>query len=419
MAKSTYDLLTALQPYQYNIFKLPNGLRCVHRRSNSRVAYIGVAINAGSRDEPANCQGLAHFVEHSVFKGTLKRNSFHISDRMESIGGELNAYTSKESTVVYTIAPATDPERAIELLADLIGNASFPEAELEKEKEVVIEEINGALDNPADALFDEFERMVYPDSDLGHDILGTPESVRALSADDCRRFVESLYTPGEMVLFVQSPDAFSRIERLAAKHFGAICRPDVPRRRISPALSPEFNRLCDRNGHQAHTLVGASAFSRYDPRRYALLLLNNYLGGPSMNSRLNRELRERRGLVYTVDSSVSLLSDTGMEYIYFGADKESVDRCLKIIAREVQGLARNLPSPSAFEKMKKQYCGQLLVNSDNLEASAMAMGKNVLCFNEVHDAAFTAEQVCRVSPEEFLDVARIIAASPLHRLTIC
>ncbi len=413
------SLVAALKPYEYNIFTLSNGMRCVHRRSNSRVAYTGVAIDAGSRDEPDERQGLAHFVEHTIFKGTGKRKSWHISDRMESIGGELNAYTSKETTVVYTIAPATEPERAIELLADLIANASFPESEIEKEKEVVIEEIKGALDNPADDLFDEFEQLAYSGNRLGHDILGTPESVRSLTSADCRDFVNRLYTPGHMVLFVQSPDPAARIERLAEKHFGKLKRVDTPRHRIAPCSIPDFNELRDRQGHQAHTLVGAATFNRHDPRRYALLLYNSLLAGPSMNSRLNQELRERRGLVYTVDSSVSMLSDTGMEYIYFGADKSAIGKCLKIIDRELSRLADKELSPSTFDKIKKQYCGQLLVNSDNLEATAMSMGKSVLFFNEVHDAAYSAARVCDVTPADLLEVARMVAENSSHRLTLC
>ncbi len=419
MKHTAESLLAALEPYQYNLFRLSNGLTCVHRQSNSRVAYIGVAINAGTRDEPTDCQGLAHFVEHTIFKGTETRNSWHISDRMESIGGELNAYTSKETTVIYTISPAHDPERAIELLADLISNASFPEAELEKEKEVVIEEIKGALDNPAETLFDEFERLAYEGNALGRDILGTPESVRALTSADCRDFVTRLYTPGEMVLFVQSPDPLVRIERLAEKHFGPLSRPDMPRHRIAPAAPGAFDRVNDRNGFQAHTLIGATAFKRTDPRRYGLLLYNSYLAGPSMNSRLNQELRERRGLVYTVDSSVSMLSDCGMEYIYFGADKEAVAKCMRIVYRELEKLAEKPLSTTAFEKIKKQYCGQLLVNSDNLEASAMSMGKSVLFYGEVHDAATTARGVCDLTADDFLSIARMIADNSGHRLTLC
>lgn len=405
-------------PYEYRIETLPNGMRLVYRHTNSRVAYIGVAVNAGSRDEKPGSFGLAHFVEHTLFKGTASRSSFRISERMESIGGELNAYTTKENTVYYTIAPAGDPARAIELLADLIRHPSFPEDELEKEKEVVIEELKASLDNPAEALFDLFERRMFAGSDLGHDILGTPESVQALTRSDCLDFVSRWYTPGEMVLFVQSPDSFSKIEKLANKYFAPENRPDNPRNRTAPTPAPAFSATVDRNGHQAHTLIGCPAFSRHDPRRFALLLLNNYLAGPSMNSLLNRELREKRGLVYTVDSNPSLLSDCGTEYIYFGADTRQTKRCLKLIGRELERLASSAPSMAALERMKKQYCGQLLVNSDNPEATAMAMGRSVLLYNEVRDASMTAREVAAISPEQFLEAARIIRDGADHSITL-
>lgn len=405
-------------PYEYRISTLPNGLRLVYRHTDSRVAYIGVAVNAGSRDENEGQFGLAHFVEHTLFKGTSSRSSFRISERMESVGGELNAYTTKENTVFYTIAPAGDPSRAIELLADLIWNPTFPETEIEREKEVVVEEIKAYLDNPAEALFDMFEKRMFEGSDLGHDILGTPESVQNLRRTDCLDFVSRLYTPGEMVLFVQSPDNFSKIEKLAFRYFGDASRPDSTRRRRRPSPSPSFRENVDRNGHQAHTLIGMPAFSRHDPRRFSLLLLNNHLAGPSMNSLLNRELREKRGLVYTVDSNPSLLSDCGTEYIYFGADMRSTSRCLNLISKELARLASHLPTPSALERMKRQYCGQLLVNSDNAESTAMAMGRSVLLYDEVRDSSMTAREVASVSAEQFLETARLLRDGADHSMTL-
>ena len=403
----------------YEQYRLSNGLRVVSLTTRSRVSYIGVAINAGSRDEGENHHGLAHFVEHTIFKGTERRNSWHISNRMESIGGELNAYTSKETTVVYTIAPAGDPERAIELLADLIANARFPEAEIEREKEVVIEEIKGALDTPSEMVFDEFERLLYPDNSLGHDILGTPESVSRLTSTDCRNFINRCYTPGEMVLFVSDPSGAERIQRLAEKHFGSLARPDSTRQRIVPALPHSFSELRDRQGHQAHTLIGAPMFSRHDPRRYALMLYNNLLAGPSMNSRLNQELRERRGMVYTVESNLSLLSDAGAEYIYFGCDRNAVDKCMSLIDRELRKLADKKLSAAALDRISRQYCGQMLIAADNGEATAMSMGKSLLFFDEVHDASMTAERVREVTPEQFREVAELVCERSAHRLTLC
>lgn len=412
-------ILSALKPYDYRLRRLANGLRVVCSQCRSRVNYIGVAVNAGSRDEPEVHQGLAHFVEHTIFKGTRNLKSWQISNRMERVGGELNAYTSKETTVFYTIAPAGDPERAVALLSDLLANSIFPAAEIDKEKEVVIEEIRGALDTPSELVFDQFETMAYRGSGLGHDILGTPESVAALTGPDCRGFVERLYTPGEMVLFCQGPDDPEKVMRLADKHFGWLHLPDRQRDRQTPPPPPPFREVNDRNGHQAHTLLGAPVFSRHDPRRFALFLFNNHLGGPSMNSRLNQELREKRGLVYAVDSNVSLLSDTGMQYVYFGTDRDSVEKCHRLIRRELEKLAEKELSPRTFEAIKRQYCGQLLVNSDNREATAMSMGRSVLFFDEVHDAAMTARRVADVTPAQFREMAELVAAGADHMLTVC
>lgn len=408
-----------LAPYVYNVSRLPNGLRSVVCRMESRVSYIGVAVNAGSRDESPDHPGLAHFVEHTIFKGTRHRKSWHISNRMESIGGELNAYTSKETTVIYTIAPAGDPERAIELLADLIRNSIFPKSELSKEKEVVIEEIKASLDTPAEVVFDTFERRMFAGNGLGHDILGTPESVRALDSADCREFIDRFYTPGEMVVFAQDPGDPAKIMRYIEKHFGSMHFPDTGRRRKVPEPAPDFSETIDRNGHQAHTIIGSQVFDRFDTRKYALFLYNSYLAGPSMNSRLNQLLRERHGLVYTVDSSVTLMSDTGMQYVYFGADRELADRCVKIIRREMEELADKQLKPSVFDKLKTQYCGQLLVNSDNRESTAMSMGRSLLFFDSIHDAATAAQEVGAVTPEQLREVAGLVASRSFHRLTLC
>lgn len=402
----------------YIIHTLSNGLRVAIHRTESFVSYIGVAINAGSRDEPASVQGLAHFVEHTIFKGTKRRKSWHVSNRMESIGGELNAYTSKEETVIYTNAPAGQPERAIELLADIIANSTFPEKELEKEREVVIDEINSYLDSPADSIFDEFEELIYAGSALSHNILGNPESVRNLKSGECRSFLDRFYTPGNMVIYVADPSSPDKIIRLLEKYFGVLHYPDAESARIAPPECEGFNVVRDRKGHQAHTILGYRIFGRTDSRRFPLFLLNNYLGGPCMNSRLNRELREKRGLVYTVDSNVALLSDTGIMQIYFGCDLGDAEKCISVIRKEIEHLASDTLSPAAFESILNQYCGQLLVSSDNRENMAMSMAKSLIYYNEIHDMKEVTDRLRRVTPEEIRSVAESLAAAPLCRLTL-
>ena len=399
------------------IYELSNGMRVAVRQHSGNVAYCGVLVNAGSRDEPSSLPGLAHFVEHTVFKGTEHRSSWHISNRMESVGGEINAYTFKEGTSVYTIAPSGYEKRGVELIADLVSNPSFPAPELDKEREVIIEEINSYLDNPAESVFDGFEENIYSGSALAHNILGSPESVREISGEDCRNWIKRFYNPVNMVGFIATPADPDRMVRLLEKYWGCIERsPELPERQEPPAID-RFDIVRDEDGHQAHTIVGCRMFSRNDPRRFALMLLNNYLGGPCMNSRLNQQLREKRGLVYTVDSFVNLLSDTGTMAIYFGTDRKSVDRCLRIIHNELDTLADKKFTSRQLDKIKEQYCGQLLVSSDNRESMAMSLGKNLMYFNKMTDIPALAERLRKVEAEEIRMVAELMGPSSCSRIT--
>lgn len=401
------------------IITLSNGLRAVIRRIPGYVSYIGVAVGAGSRDESPSHYGLAHFVEHTIFKGTTRRCSWHISNRMESIGGELNAYTSKEETMVYTNAPAGYSDRAIELLADIIADSRFPAREVEREREVVIEEINSYLDSPQDSVFDEFEERIFAGSGLAHNILGTPESVRSLNGEDCRRFLDRHYTPANMVVYAADPGDPEKIARRLERHFGHLHFPGTPPDRTPPPTCDGFDEVISRDGHQAHTITGFRLFGRRDPRRFALYLLNNYLGGPCMNSRLNQELREKRGLVYTVDSSVALLSDTGLLQVYCGSDPDTVGKCLRLIRREIERLASDTLSARTFCGIVDQYCGQLLVGSANRENMAMSMAKSLMYFDEVIDVAASTGRIRAVTPSDFREIAEILASQPLRRLTLC
>lgn len=404
---------------RYKIATLSNGMKIGLRHDpDSMVSYIGVAVNAGSRDESSDRHGLAHFVEHTIFKGTTSRRSWHISNRMESIGGELNAYTSKEETLIYTNAPVGNAERAIELLYDIVANSCFPAKELDMERDVVIEEINSYLDSPADSIYDDFEELIYPDSALAHNILGSPESVRSLTSEDCRTFLDRWYTPKNMTAYISDPGDPDRLIRLMEKYFGRLRFEATSHTRIPPRECNGFSEVKDRDGHQVHTILGFRLFGRKDPRRYPLFLLNNYLGGPCMNSRLNQELREKRGLVYTVDSSVSLLSDCGTMMIYFGCDRDGADRCLKLINKEIQRLADSTLSPRAFEALRNQYCGQLLVGSDNRENMAMSMAKSLLYYGEIHDIRDSMRHIRGVSAEDFRSIAESLASAPTCRLTI-
>lgn len=403
---------------QYHIATLRGGLRVVATRLPGDVSYIGLAVRAGSRNEDNEHEGLAHFVEHTLFKGTRHRKSWHISCRMEQVGGELNAYTTKEETIIYTNAPAGHAERAIELIADLVKYSNFPEAEIEKEREVIIEEIQSYKDSPSESVYDEFEELIYKGSSLAHNILGTPESVRRLTSADARSFIDSLYTPEDMVLYVCDPGDPEKNIRLAEKYFGDLDyttsnRSDAP----LPPFEP-FDEVRDHGNHQANTIVGTRLFSRNDPRRHALCLLNNYLGGPCMNSRLNMELRERRGLVYTVESNVSLLSDTGLILFYFGTDPASVNKCIAIIRKELLKVADSSLSERVFARIRDQYLGQMIVGSDHRESRCMSLAKSMLYYNEIHDIHSVTENIRNVTPEQFREMAQLIITNGLNRLTL-
>ncbi|MCH5242028.1 MAG: insulinase family protein [Muribaculaceae bacterium] len=397
---------------------LSNGLRVVCRKREGLVSYIGIVVNAGSRDEDPEHEGLAHFVEHTIFKGTDKRRAWQISARMEVVGGELNAYTSKEETMVYTNAPAGYEERALELLGDLVTSSRFPSPDIDKEREVIVEEIYSYLDNPAERVYDEFEELAYKGSGLSHNILGSPESVRKITGTDCRGFIDRFYQPENMVLYCVTPLSDKEMMRKVEKYFGEIPSVKVVHDRILPPPMEHFDVKRDHGTHQANTIMGSRAFGRNDERRFALFLLNNYLAGPCLNSKLNRELREKKGYVYAVDSNVSLLSNTGLLVIYFGCDPVNVSKCRKVIQREVEILCGDTMKDSAFEKIKRQYCGQLLASSDQIENRAMSLGKSVLYFNKVHDISTTAERIMAVTPAEMREVAEFIFSPGLSVLTL-
>jgi predicted Zn-dependent peptidase len=291
-------------------------------------------------------------------------------------------------------------------------------AEIEREKEVVIEEINSYLDSPSDSVYDQFEDMIFAGSGLGHNILGTPESVRQLTSDSCRGFIERYYVPRNMAFYCADPSDHKKVERLCLKYFGFL-KYEMPEHiRAVPPMVESFDTTINKDGHQAHTIVGMRTFTRNDPRRHALLLLNNYLGGPCMNSRLNQEMREKRGMVYTVDSSVALMCNSGLMQIYFGADPDSVERGKKLIRRELQRLAEAPIKPRLFQQVKQQYAGQLSVSSDHKESQAMALGKSLLYYGEIHDIEFTRRRIMELTAEELRAVAETLLQSGPCCLTL-
>lgn len=400
------------------IHTLSNGLRVALQQSESNVAYIGLLTNAGSRDDFRELDGLAHFVEHTVFKGTPRRKSWIVNNRMELIGGELNAYTTKEEIMLYTNAPAGHEGRALELLADLVANAHFPEREIELERGVILEEIQSYADNAAYAVFDEFDEYFYKDSTLAHNILGYSDSVARIAPENARAFLTRFFAPGNMVAYCVTPTAPEHCLRLFEKYFGALDRPAPAHGRPAPAPNRTFDVTLDRNNHQANVVIGCPIFGVNDPRRYALYLFSNILGGAAMNSRLNRELRDRRGLVYTVETSISFYSDAGTFQVYFAADPSKADKCTRLIRREIERLASGPLPDRTFRRAQRQLAGQLLVSGENRENNAMSLAKSLMRHGEILDGRHTADCIARLAPADLLDMARFIAARPASRLII-
>ena len=388
-----------------NEYTLPNGLRIIHEPTLSKVAYCGFAIDAGTRDEAENEQGMAHFVEHLIFKGTEKRKAWHILNRMENVGGDLNAYTNKEETVVYATFLKEHLERALELLGDIVFHSTFPQHEIEKETEVIVDEIQSYEDTPSELIFDDFEDMIFRNHPLGRNILGKPELLRSFRTEDVLSFTRRFYQPGNMVFFVQGQYDFKKIIRLVEKYLSDIPDVRVENRRTPPPLYMPEHLTVSRDTHQAHVMMGSRGYNAYDDKRTALYLLNNVLGGPGMNSKLNVSLRERRGLVYNVESNLTSYTDTGAFCIYFGTDVDDMDTCLKLTYKELKRMRDVKMTSSQLAAAKKQLIGQIGVASDNFENNALGMAKTYLHYHKYESSELVFKRIEELTAEQLLEVA--------------
>ena len=389
----------------YHTHTLSNGLRIIHAQNQSAVAYCGYAIDAGTRDEAENEQGMAHFVEHLIFKGTQKRHSWHILNRMEHVGGELNAYTNKEETVVYSAFLVEHFPRAVELLTDIVFHSTYPQAEIDKEVEVIIDEIQSYEDTPSELIFDDFEELVFPNHPLGRNILGKPELLRQFKSEDALRFTNRYYRPDQMVFFVQGNVDFKRVVRLLEKAVSDIPATITERNRIKPELYIPQNKTLYRDTHQAHVMIGCRSYDTHDKKRTALYLLNNILGGPGMNSRLNVALRERSGLVYNVEANLTSYTDTGLFSIYFGTDQEDVKRCLRLVHKELKRLREKPLSSTQLATAQKQIIGQIGVAADNFENNALNMAKTYLHYNKYEEPQEVYKRIQSLTPQDLWEVA--------------
>jgi len=390
------------------IFELPCGMRLLCRCAPLALEYFGVAVNAGSRDEVASCFGLAHFVEHTLFKGTERRRACHIINRMEAVGGDLNAFTSKEETNVYSVFPKGNLARAVDLIADLLSNSRFPQREIDREREVVRDEIDSYLDTPSEAVYDDFEDLFFSGSQLGHNILGTDEALDGFSPEVCRRYLTETFHGGRMVAYYLGPESPAAVFRKVSRGFSAMRTSGRPVRRVAPVAHAPFNIRREIDTHQSHTVVGARLPGLGSDKKDAIALVTNVLGGPGMNSRLNVALRERRGLVYTVEASTTVFSDCGLFNIYFGCDPADRGRCLDLVWRELGRLCANPLTARSLAAAKKQFLGQMLVASENLEQGILGMGRSLLMTGRVRSRAEIEAAVSGISSDDVAEVAEML-----------
>ena len=443
---------------KYNTYTLDNGLRIIHLPSDSQVVYCGYQINAGTRNEEPGEEGLAHFCEHVTFKGTERRKAWHILNCLESVGGDLNAYTNKEGTVYYSAILKEHIARAVDLLSDIVFHSVYPQAEIDKEVEVICDEIESYNDSPAELIYDEFENILFKGSPLGHNILGTAEQVRAFKTEDALRFTQKLYRPDNAIFFAYGDIDFKKLVKLIQKALGecpksrelacsADCKSaetpteeriaeetptkekiteetptgETPTEEMEAGdanhkvQSSKFNVqskvagqtiVMQKNTHQAHVMIGTQAYDVNDDRRMPLYLLNNMLGGPGMNAKLNLALREHNGLVYTVESTMVAYGDTGTWSIYFGCDEHDVKRCLRLVRKELDKFMLKPLSEAQLKAAKKQIKGQIGVACDNRENFALDFGKSFLHYGWEKNVDRLYEQVDEITAAQIQAVAQ-------------
>jgi predicted Zn-dependent peptidase len=389
--------------YQYHEFK--NGTRLVHRQQRGGVAHIGVVIHAGSRDENDNQQGLAHFIEHLIFKGTPKRSNFQVLSRLENVGADLNAFTTKEDTSVYASIQQRYFQRAAELLADIVLHSTFPEKEIEKEKAVIIDEINSYKDNPAEWIHDEFDELIFKNHPLGKNILGTQSKLKHYTRKDILNFRNANYLPSRIVISSVSGFPLSKVVAVIEKYFSET-QPDnsLMQRQLFSDYTPE-NVTRKFSRHQAHAVLGNVACNAHDEKRLAMALLNNILGGPAMNSRLNIALRERNGIAYNLESNYQPFSDTGLFSIYCGTDDVLMERAIELIHKELKKLRENKLSPVGLLTAQRQLKGQLAISLESHQNEMLAMGKNILVYGKVDPVEEICRKIDNVTSENIQQIA--------------
>lgn len=390
---------------EFEIFELPNGLRVIYKQVVGEAAHCGIILNAGTREEKQTEQGLAHYIEHTLFKGTSKRRFYHILSRIDSVGGELNAYTAKEETCIYASFQKQYLERAVELIADITFNSTFPVKEIEKEKDIIIDEIHSYKDTPAEQIYDDFETHLFNKHPLGNNILGTVESVKSFKQKHIIDFIKRHYLIKNMVFSIVGNYKKEHVKKVMEKHFAHYSTKGNPSIRKAPTLNKTFQVVNKINANQSHCIIGSIAPSSASKKRTAMVLLNNLLGGTGMNSRLNLNIREKYGFAYNLDSNYVAYSDTGLFAVYLGTDKKYLQKTTALVYKELKKLRDAPISAMQLHKAKQQLCGNIALAQENNSSVMLALGKSLLMFNKVDTLNSIYGEIEKITTKQLFNIA--------------
>ncbi|MDB3887438.1 insulinase family protein [bacterium] len=393
---------------ELNFHELQNGIRIIHKQTAGEVAHCGFIINTGSRDEKIKESGITHFIEHAIFKGTKNRKAHHILNRLDNVGGEINAYTTKENTCIYASFTSNYFKRATELLTDILFNSTFPEKELEKEKDVIIDEIYSYQDSPFEQIYDDFEEQVFKNHSLGMNILGTVDSVKKIQQKNILKFIHDNYQTDQIVFSVVGNVSFKKVLHILTQLLNHI-----------PTKTNKLNRTNFKNyipsnievkkaNHQVHCILGNQAYGAMDKKKNGFILLNNILGGPALNSRLNLEIREKYGFTYNIESSYTTYTDTGLFNIYLGTDTKHIEKSIKLVKRELKKLREKQLTPTQLKTAKKQLIGQITLGEESNVNVMLGMGKSILIYNKVDSIKDVHSKIELITASELQDTANEI-----------
>ena len=390
---------------QYNIATLPNGIRLLHRQKKGEIAHLVLVVGTGSRDEREQENGMAHFIEHTIFKGAKNRKPYHILSCLDNVGGDLNAFTTKEETCLQASFLNRYYGRALNLLADIAFEPTFPENELEKEKEVVLDEINSYLDLPSEEIYDVFEETLFKDHPLGRNILGTADKVKGFSRDDILAFREANYGTDTMVLATIGDISFKDFERMAMRFFGEYETHRVPNRRFPfQSYQPQKVELT-RNNHLSHCMIGGLAPEFGHAKKRTMVLLNNILGGPAMNSRLSLNIREKYGFAYTIESQYNAYCDTGLFSVYMGVDPDSLEKAVGLVYKELDKLRNQKMGTMQLHHAKQQLIGQLALGRESGMSELLAVTRSMLMGEPIESIPDIIHSIEVITAEELMDEA--------------